>query len=246
MNIDNIANNLSNVNTAGFKRARVSFQDLVYQNMGVAGAPSTESTQYPTGMQIGLGTRPISTSKQHSQGVLMQTENPLDLAIEGEGLFQVTMPDGTIAYTRDGAFKIDGEGNLVTSDGFKLEPAITIPADATAITVGADGTITALTPGSPEPQEIGKISLARFINPAGLMATGRNLLVETAASGSPVIGDPGMEGMGTLASGFLEMSNVDVVKEMVEMIRAERAYQINSRVIKGADEMMQIIADIKR
>lgn len=246
MNIDSISNNLANVNTTGFKRSRMNFQDLIYQTIRTPGSPTTEDSQLPTGLQIGLGIRPVSSQKSYSQGVLMQTENPLDLAVEGDGFFQVTLPDGTIAYTRDGSFKIDGEGNLVTAEGYKLEPAITIPADATSISVGADGTVTAMTPGSAEPQELGKITLARFANPAGLLAKGRNLMLETAASGSPVVGDPGTEGIGSISSGFLEMSNVNVVKEMVEMIRAQRAYQINSRVIRGADEMMQTVADIKR
>ncbi len=246
MNIDNIANNLSNVNTVGFKRSRMNFQDLVYQNLQVPGTPSTDNTIYPTGLQIGLGIRPISSQKHYAQGVLMQTENPLDLSIEGDGFFQVTMPDGSIAYTRDGGFKIDGEGNLVTSEGYMVEPAINIPVDSVAVSVGVDGTITALAPGDNEPQEVGRINLARFANPAGLMNIGRNLLKETAASGDPVVGDPGQEGMGSISSGFLEMSNVDVVKEMVEMIRAQRAYQINSRVIRGSDEMLQTVADIKR
>lgn len=246
MNIDNIANNLANVNTSGFKTSRLGAQDLVYQNIVLPGSSSTESNMLPVGLQIGLGVRPISTNKLYSQGVLMQTENPLDMAIEGDGFFQVTMPDGSLAYTRDGSFKIDGEGNVVTSDGFKIEPAITIPSDATSISVGIDGTITAIVGGSSTPEELGKITLARFANPAGLINIGKNLLKESAASGSPVVGTPGTEGTGSIAGGFLEMSNVDVVKEMVEMIRAQRAYQINSRVVQGADEMLQTVADIKR
>jgi flagellar basal-body rod protein FlgG len=246
MNIDNIANNLANVNTSGFKRSTMNFQDLIYQKLAQAGAPAAEGIQQPVGLQIGLGIRPISTHKAYIQGVLMQTENPLDIAIEGDGFFQVTMPDGSMAYTRDGAFKIDREGNIVTSNGFKLEPAITIPQGSTSVSVGLDGTVTVMTPGQNEPQEVGKIQLALFANPAGLENIGKNLLKETGASGSPVVGPAGEEGMGTLAAGFLEASNVDVVKEMVEMIRAQRAYQLNSRVIRGADEMLQTVADIKR
>jgi len=246
MNIDVISNNLSNVNTNGYKKSVMGFQDLLYQNIQHAGVTSAEGTTLPVGLQIGLGTRPVSSNKLYSQGVLMQTENPLDLAIEGDGFFQVTMPDGSIAYTRDGSFKIDGEGNIVTSDGFKLEPSIAIPTDARSISVGMDGTITAFVGSATEPEEIGKITLARFANPAGLISVGKNLMKESPASGSPVVGNPGEEGMGSISSGFLEMSNVDVVKEMVDMIRAQRAYQINSRVIKGADEMMQTVADIKR
>lgn len=246
MNIDVISNNLSNVNTSGYKKSVMGFQDLLYQNLRHAGVASAEGTQSPVGLQVGLGTRPVSSNKLYSQGVLMQTENPLDLAIEGDGFFQITMPDGSIAYTRDGSFKIDGEGNIVTSDGFKLEPSIAIPTDARAISVGMDGTITAFVGSATEPEEIGKITLARFANCAGLVSVGRNLMKESPASGSPVVGNPGEEGIGSISSGFLEMSNVDVVKEMVDMIRAQRAYQINSRVIKGADEMMQTVADIKR
>jgi flagellar basal-body rod protein FlgG len=246
MNIDNIANNLANVNTAGFKRSTMNFQDLIYQKLAQAGAPAAEGIQLPTGMEVGLGIRPISTHKAYSQGVLMQTENPLDIAIEGEGFFQVSMPDGTIAYTRDGSFKIDSEGNMVTSNGFRLEPSITIPQGSSAISIGMNGIVSVMTPGQSEPQEVGRIELANFINPAGLENLGKNLLRETAASGAPTVGTPGEGGFGGLASGFLEASNVDVVKEMVEMIRAQRAYQINSRVIRGADEMLQTVADIKR
>ncbi len=246
MNIDNISNNMANVNTTGFKRSMMNFQDLVYQNLIQPGSASTEDTQKPVGLQLGLGTRPSSSTKVNIQGALLQTENPLDIAIEGEGYFQVSKPDGTIVYTRDGSFKIDGEGNMVTSDGFLIEPQVTFPEDATAVTVGMDGTITALSGGDTEPQVLGNITLARFANSAGLNAIGRNLFEETPASGIPVVGTPGEEGVGTLSSGFLEMSNVDVVKEMVEMIRAQRAYQINSRVIRGADEMLQTVTDIKR
>lgn len=246
VNIDVIANNLANVNTPGFKKSRMNFQDLIYQTMKMAGAPSTESTQIPTGMQIGLGTRPTSSFKIFSQGTFQETENPLDMAIEGEGFFQVTMPDGTYAYTRDGSFKVDSEGNVVTDDGFYLEPNIAIPQDAISINVGQDGTVTVVTAGSTESQEVGKVTTVRFSNPAGLISAGKNLLLETVASGSPIVGTPGQEGFGTIASGFLEVSNVDVVKEMVDMIKAQRAYQINSKVIKGADDMLGTVADLKR
>jgi flagellar basal-body rod protein FlgG len=246
INLDNIANNLANVSTTGFKRGVMGFNDLIYQNSAQPGAPSAEGAQLPVGIQIGLGTRPVSANKHFSQGVLIQTDNPLDLAIQGEGFFQITLPDGSVAYSRDGSFKIDGEGNMVTAEGFKIDPAITFPTDATNITVGLDGTISALTGGSTTPQEIGKVQLVRFTNSAGLLCIGKNLYKETPASGSPVIGTPGEQGMGSLTSGYLEASNVDVVREMVEMIRAERAYQINSRVVRGADEMLQTVADIKR
>jgi len=246
MCIDVVANNLANTNTSGFKTSRLNFQDLVYQNMSMAGAPSSDTTQIPNGMQVGLGTRATDTGKLFTQGTFQQTDNPLNMAIEGEGFFQVTLPDGSVGYTRDGNFKIDGEGNIVTADGYKLEPSIAIPTDATGIQIGQDGTVSVTQAGSSDPQEVGKITLVKFANPAGLMAVGRSILKETPASGSPVVGTPGTDGLGTVVSGFLEMSNVDVVKEMVEMIRAQRAYQINSRVIRGVDEMLGTVADIKR
>ena len=246
INIDTVANNLANVNTSGFKKSRMNFQDLMYQNIKMAGAPSTENTMNPTGLQIGLGIRPSASQKIFSAGAFVQTDNPLDLAIEGDGFFQVAMPDGSFGYTRDGSFKLDGEGNIVTPEGYLLEPSISVPTDATSISVGQDGTVSVMTAGATEAQEVGQITLARFANPSGLQAVGRNLLKETPASGSPTVGTPGIEGLGSLNSGVLEMSNVDVVKEMVEMIRAQRAYQVNSRVIRGADEMLGMVADIKR
>jgi len=246
MSIDIIANNLSNVNTPGYKKARINFQDLIYQTMTMAGASTTQNNQNPTGLQVGLGTKTSATEKMFVQGVLQQTENPLNLAIEGEGFFQVTLPDGTIGYTRDGSFKIDAEGNMVTSDGYLLEPNITIPQGAVQVSVGGDGTVSALVGGETEPQQVGQITLASFANPAGLTNMGKNIFRESPASGSAVVGSPGEEGIGTLASGFLEMSNVDVVKEMVEMISAQRAYQINSKVIQGVDTMLGVVADIKR
>jgi flagellar basal-body rod protein FlgG len=246
MCIDVVANNLANANTSGFKTSRMNFQDLIYQNMTMAGAPTSDTTQIPAGMQVGLGTKATDTMKLFTQGTLQQTDNPLNMAIEGEGFFQVTLPDGTLGYTRDGSFKIDGEGNIVNSDGYKLEPNIAIPTDATSLSIGQDGTISVLQGGATEPQEVGKITLVKFSNPAGLVAVGRSIFKESPASGSPVVGTPGTDGIGTILSGFLEMSNVDVVKEMVEMIRAQRAYQINSRVIRGVDEMLGTVADIKR
>lgn len=246
MNIDVIANNLANVNTAGFKRSRMNFSDLVYENLRMAGAPSTENTQIPTGLQIGLGTRPTASHKIFTQGMFQPTENPLDLAISGEGFFQVTLPNGGIGYTRDGSLKIDGEGNIVTSDGFLLEPNMAIPNDAVSISVSKDGTISVRAGDEMDLQEIGQINLARFPNPAGLEAIGNNLFKETPASGNPAVGVPGIEGFGAIETGMLENSNVDVVKEMVDMIRAQRAYQINSRVVKGADEMLGTVADMKR
>ncbi|MDK2896853.1 MAG: flagellar basal-body rod protein FlgG [Candidatus Atribacteria bacterium] len=246
MDLDVIANNLANVNTGGFKKSRVDFQDLMYQVVQVKGAPSTEDTQIPTGIEVGLGVKPAAIQKIFSQGDIYQTGNPLDLVIEGDGFFQVLMPDGTIAYTRDGSFKLDAEGRLVTSDGFPLEPPIVIPLEAESVTVGQDGTVTVKLPGETESQEVGVLELARFINPAGLTSRGRNLYLATEASGDPQLGTPGLLGLGTIAQGFLETSNVQIVEEMVRMISAQRAYEINSKAITTADEMMGITSNLKR
>ena len=245
MNVDTIANNLSNVNTTGFKRTRMDFQDLFYQQLRVAGTPTAER-QLPTGLQVGLGVRSAATQKLFSQGVFEETSNPLDVAIEGHGFFQVTMPDGVISYTRDGSFKRDSEGSLVTSDGYLVEPAITIPPDATLISVSSDGTVSAQVAGEAEPQVLGEIQLASFPNPAGLTSIGRNLYLKSAASGEATVNAPGSEGFGTVAQGFLEKANVDVVEEMVSMISAQRAYEINSRVIQGADEMLEVAGGLLR
>lgn len=243
--IDTVANNLANVNTTGFKRTRIDFQDLMYQSARMAGSPAGDG-QVPTGLQVGLGTRAAATQKIFSQGVFEKTDNPLDLVIEGDGFFQVTLPDGTTAYTRDGSFKRDSEGSLVTSDGFKLEPSIVIPAEAMSISISPEGTVSVTVPGSPDAQEVGQITLTRFVNPAGLQSTGRNLYLPTASSGDPVTGNPGSEGMGTVAQGFLEKANVEVVDEMVQMISAQRAYEINARVIQGADEMLRTVSELSR
>ncbi|HHV55617.1 MAG TPA: flagellar basal-body rod protein FlgG [Firmicutes bacterium] len=245
-NIDSIANNLANVNTVGFKRSRVDFQDLLYQTVRYAGSPVSAGAQLPTGIQVGHGVRPVSTERIFTTGTFKQTDNPLDLLIEGDGFFQVLLPDGTTAYTRDGAFKIDGQGRLVTSDGFTLQPEITIPADAVSINVGTDGTVTVLVSGSNQPQNLGQIRLARFINPAGLRSLGRNLFAATAASGAPQEGTPGLDGLGNIAQGYLEMSNVQVVEEMVNMILAQRAYEVNSRAIQASDEMLQTANNLRR
>lgn len=245
-NIDSIANNLANVNTVGFKRSRVDFQDLLYQTVRYAGSPVSAGAQLPTGIQVGHGVRPVSTERIFTTGTFKQTDNPLDLLIEGDGFFQVLLPDGTTAYTRDGALKIDGQGRLVTSDGFTLQPEITIPADAVSINVGTDGTVTVLVSGSNQPQNLGQIRLARFINPAGLRSLGRNLFAATAASGAPQEGTPGLDGLGNIAQGYLEMSNVQVVEEMVNMILAQRAYEVNSRAIQASDEMLQTANNLRR
>jgi flagellar basal-body rod protein FlgG len=245
-NIDTIANNLANVNTVGFKRSRVDFQDLLYQTVRYAGSPVTAGAQIPTGIQVGHGVRPVSTERIFSTGTFKQTDNPLDLLIEGEGFFQVLLPDGTTAYTRDGAFKVDGQGRLVTSDGFTLQPEITIPPDAVSVNVGTDGTVTVLVSGSNQPQTLGQVQLARFINPAGLRSLGRNLFAATAASGEAMVGTPGLDGLGNIAQGYLEMSNVQVVEELVNMILAQRAYESNSRAIQAADEMLQTANNLRR
>lgn len=245
MNVDVIASNLANVNTSGYKRSRVDFEDLLYQTVTPPGAASSESTQVPTGIQVGMGTTPVAVHKEFAQGNMQITENPLDLAIEGDGFFQVVMPDGEIAYTRSGAFKVDQNGDLVTVSGYKLEPPITIPEDAREINVGADGTVSALL-NDGTIQELGTIELARFMNPAGLESLGHNLYRRTEASGDPMTGTPGEEGLGRIASGFLEMSNVRVVEEMVNLITAQRAYEVNSKAIQASDEMLQMANNIRR
>jgi flagellar basal-body rod protein FlgG len=245
-NIDVIANNLANVNTVGFKGSRVDFQDLVYQTYAEPGAAATEGTQIPTGVQVGLGTRYAAIQRIYSPGELRQSGNMLDAAIEGDGFFQIRMPDGRTAYTRDGAFKLDGQGRLVNSDGHPLDPEITIPADAAHVTIGSDGTVSASVAGQDEVQQIGQITLAKFLNPAGLSSIGRNLLLPTAASGEAVTGAPGSEGIGTLAQGFLELSNVSIIEEMVNMIVAQRAYEVNSKCIQVADEMLALANGLHR
>jgi len=246
LNIDVISNNLANVNTAGFKKSRVDFQDLLYQTLRPAGTTEAQGSMVPTGIQVGLGTRAAAVQRVFSQGDFQQTENPLDLVIEGDGFFQVLMPNGETAYTRDGTFKLDAQGRIVTSDGNPLDPEITIPAEATSISVGSDGTVSVTLPGQTAPQEIGQIQIAKFANPAGLSSLGRNLLAQSAASGDPVIDTPGLNGLGTLAHGFVEMSNVKVVEEMVNMIIAQRAYEVNSKAIQTADEMLNIANNLRR
>ncbi|MDX9703181.1 MAG: flagellar basal-body rod protein FlgG [Candidatus Auribacterota bacterium] len=236
--VDTIANNLANVNTTGFKKSRVDFQDLIYQTLKAGGSETADGNQVPEGMQVGLGVKPVSIAKLFSQGTISLTGNDLDFAIEGDGFFQILQPNGTIAYTRDGAFNIDANGNLVTNDGFFLEPAISIPANAKKVSIGQDGSVSALLDDNTI-ANIGQIEIATFINPSGLSAEGRNLLIETAASGPPSTGTPGLESRGTLAQGFLELSNVQLVDELVNMIIAQRAYEVNSRAIRTSDEMLQ-------
>ena len=245
-NIDVISNNLSNVSSAGFKRSRAEFQDLLYETMRPPGVNSGGGGQVPTGIQIGHGTRLAATHKVFIQGDFQHTQNELDMAIEGHGFFQIVQPNGDIAYSRAGNFKIDSEGRIVTPDGYLMEPEITIPTDTIAVSISTDGTVSVMQPGQTAPTDIGNIELARFVNPAGLMSIGRNLFIQSDASGDPITGTPGEEGYGTLAQGYLEMSNVSVVDEMVNMITAQRAYEINSKAIQTADEMLQQANNLKR
>jgi len=246
LNLDVIANNLANVSTAGFKKSRAEFQDLLYETIRPAGTSSSQDTQVPTGIQLGHGTRPSTVMKIFSQGDLEHTKNELDLAIESDGFFQIALPNGETTFTRDGGFKLDSEGRVVNADGFALEPEISIPTDAVSISVGMDGTVSVLQAGETTPTEVGTIELARFVNPAGLIAMGKNLYIPSEASGDEMTGTAGEDGLGTISQGFLEMSNVTVVEEMVDMITAQRAYEANSKVIKTADEMLAIAKNVKR
>ncbi|HJV79590.1 flagellar basal-body rod protein FlgG [Noviherbaspirillum sp.] len=242
--MDVIANNLANVNTAGFKRSRAVFEDLLYQTVRQPGAQSSQQTQLPTGLQIGTGVRPVSAERVFTQGNLQQTNNEKDLAIQGVGFFQVLMPDGTTAYTRDGSFSIDNQGQLVTASGYVVQPAVTVPANAITMSIGRDGTISVTQPGVNAPVQIGAIQLATFVNPAGLEAKGENLFMETSASGSPNTNTPGSNGAGTLAQGYVETSNVNVVEELVSMIQTQRAYEINSKAIQTSDQMLQRLSQV--
>ncbi|HEY0847046.1 MAG TPA: flagellar basal-body rod protein FlgG [Noviherbaspirillum sp.] len=242
--MDVIANNLANVNTAGFKRSRAVFEDLLYQTLRQPGAQSSQQTQLPTGLQIGTGVRPVAAERIFTQGNLTQTSNDKDVAIQGAGFFQVLMPDGSTAYTRDGSFSVDANGQLVTANGFPVQPAITIPANAITLTVGRDGTVSVTQAGQSAPTQIGALQLATFVNPAGLEARGENLYVETAASGNPSTTTPGTNGAGLIAQGYIETSNVNVVEELVNMIQTQRAYEINSKAIQTSDQMLQRLGQI--
>ena len=247
LNLDNIANNLANSSTAGFRRRRVQFSDLLYQNIIMPGAAATQQTTVAAGLQIGLGAKPGATEILQSQGDFSNTGNPLDLAIKGQGFFQVTMPDGTLAYTRSGAFHLDAQGNIVTADGNALQPNITIPADATTITIGEDGTVSVSQPGQAQAQQVGSIQLALFPNPGGLNSVGNNLFLPTTASGDPIVGTPGgTEGLGSIGQGMLEQSNVNVVDEFIQMIVAQRSYESNSKVVNAADQMFQELNGLAR
>ena len=234
-----ISNNLANVNTAGYKESRGVFQDLMYQNVRQVGGQSTQNTQLPTGLMLGTGVSLTATEKLFTQGNLSQTGNPLDMAIQGRGFFQVQLPDGTLGYTRDGTFHLDSQGQMVTSSGYPLSPSITIPSGTTSITIGNDGTVSALLQGNSSPTQIGTVQLADFVNPAGLEPRGENLYVESASSGAAQTGTPGLTGLGSINQGSIETSNVNVVEELVSMIEAQRAYEMNSKAISTVDEMLR-------
>ena len=237
-----IANNLANVNTTGYKKSRAIFEDLVYQNIRQVGAQSTQNTELPTGLQLGTGVRTVATEKLHSQGNMQETDNSLDVAVSGRGYFQVLMPNGEINYTRDGSFKLDSTGQLVTSGGMTIEPNITIPNDAISVSIGRDGTVSVQQPGAGGAVQLGQIQLADFVNPSGLNPVGENLYTESVASGAPVIGTPGEDEFGTVYQGSLETSNVNVVEELVGMIETQRAYEMNSKAISTTDEMLSYVS----
>ncbi|WP_298290861.1 flagellar basal-body rod protein FlgG [Thiomonas sp.] len=239
--MDVIANNLANVNTSGFKSSRAVFQDLLYQNLTQPGAQSSQTTQYPSGLQLGTGVRPVATERLMTQGNLTQTGNSLDLAINGEGFFQVLKPDGTIAYTRDGTFQLNNQGQIVTASGYLLQPTVTIPASAQTITIGNDGTVSVTLPGQSAPQQVGSIQLANFVNPTGLQSIGDNLYLQTGSSGAPTTGQPTLNGLGSVRQGYLESSNVNVVAELVDMISTQRAYEVNSKAVQASDQMLQYV-----
>lgn len=239
--MDTIANNIANVNTTGFKQERAVFADLLYQNLRQSGAQSSQQTQLPSGLELGTGVRTVSTERLFSEGNLSNTGNPLDLAINGHGFFQVQMPDGTLAYTRAGDLQINNQGQLVTQEGYPIQPAITIPQGAQSVTIAPDGTVSVTLPGQAQAQQIGNVQLATFVNPTGLQAIGNNNYVQTTASGPPTAGQPGVNGVGTLQQGFLETSNVNVVQSLVDMISTQRAYEVNTKMVKASNGMMQYV-----
>lgn len=242
--LDTISNNLANVSTNGYKKSHAVFEDLMYQNLRQAGANSTEQTTLPTGLQAGLGVRAVATSRSFAQGNLQQSGNSLDVAVRGNGFFEIQMPDGTTGYTRDGSFQVSSQGQLVTNNGYTLQPGITIPANAQSVTIGQDGTVSVVVPGQAQPQAVGQLQLTNFINPAGLEPKGQNIYTETAASGTPTTGTPGQAGLGALQQGFVETSNVNVVEELVGMIQTQRAYELNSKAIQTSDQMLQRLAQL--
>jgi flagellar basal-body rod protein FlgG len=242
--LDTISNNLANVSTNGYKRAHAVFEDLMYQNLRQAGANSSEQTTLPTGLQVGLGTRAVATSRTFSQGNLQQSANNLDVAVLGQGFFEVQMPDGTTGYTRDGSFQVDAAGQLVTNNGYPVQPGITIPAGAQSVTIGSDGTVSVTLSGQPTAQAVGQLTIASFVNPAGLEPRGQNVFGETTASGTANTGTPGENGLGTLRQGFVETSNVNVVEELIAMIQTQRAYELNSKAIQTSDQMLQRLGQL--
>jgi flagellar basal-body rod protein FlgG len=245
INVDVIANNLANVNTVGFKKSRPDFQDMLYQNLRTAGTTSTVGAEYPVGLEIGLGARVVTTEKLFSQGDFRETGNPLDLVIEGDGFFQVNMPNGDVGYTRSGSFKIDSQGRLCNSEGWLLTPQVTIPSTAVEVTIGSDGTVSVLQETG-DIQEVGSLELARFPNPGGLKSIGHSMFLETPASGDAITGAPDTVGIGRISQGFVEMSNVSVVEEMVNLIAGQRAYEVSSKAIQASDEMLQMANNVKR
>jgi flagellar basal-body rod protein FlgG len=242
--LDAISNNLANVATNGFKRAGVVFEDLMYQNLRQSGSATSEQSQLPTGLQLGLGVRAAATTRNFAQGTLNQTSNSLDIAVEGSGFFPIQLPDGTTGYTRDGAFQLDANGQLVTQAGYAVQPGITIPGNARSVTIARDGTVSVTLPSQPAPQQVGQLTLASFVNPAGLEPLGGNLFGETAASGSPSTAAPAANGLGSLRQGFVEGSNVNVVEELVSMIATQRAYEMNSKAIQTSDQMLQRLSQL--
>lgn len=244
--IDTTANNISNVNTIGFKKSRAEFADLMYKTMEYAGTATSDTTKSPTGIEVGLGARPTSINKIFTEGNLKQTDNSLDLAITGHGFFKLELPDGTETYSRNGAFKIDENGTIVNSDGYKLLPEIVIPDDATDISIGVDGTVTVVQPGQTQAAQIGQITLTNFINPAGLHSLGDNLYIETDSSGQPIEDVASTNGLGNIRQGFTELSNVQLVVELTDLITGQRAYDANSKVITTSDEILQTTNSLKR
>jgi len=238
------SNNLANVSTSGFKKGRAVFEDLLYQNVRQVGGSTSQDTVAPSGVHLGTGVRVVATEKLYTQGGLTQTGNALDVAVEGRGFFQIQMPDGTTGYTRDGSFQVDAQGQLVTNNGYVLQPGIVVPAQAQSVTIGGDGTVTVTLPGQSGAQTIGQIQLANFANPAGLDPKGQNLFTETASSGTPTSGAPQSNGLGSLAQGFVETSNVNVVEELVSMIQTQRAYELNSKAIQTSDQMLQRLTQL--
>ena len=242
--LDHISNNLANTATNGYKKSHAVFEDLMYQNLRQVGSNSSEQTTLPTGLQVGLGTRAVATSRVFSQGNLQQTSSTFDLAIRGNGFFQVQMPDGTTGYTRDGSFQVNAQGQMVTNNGYLLQPTITVPPNAQSVSIGLDGTVSCVLPAQAAPQTLGQIQLTNFVNPPGLEPNGQNLFSETAASGTPNSGTPGQSGLGQLQQGFVETSNVNVVEELIGMIQTQRAYELNSKAIQTSDQMLQRLGQL--